>query len=397
MDFLTGGINPQNLFVSSLQQSQQMEQLANTALSQGMDLYRDKKYAQAAEAFRRSVALSPTSPYAQTSADYMASAYIKIGRIDKAAEAYKTSMQLDPTSDAPVVKLANLYFAEGRHQEALMQYQKAVRLNPSANNYFSLGQTHLAMGDYHQAESAFSRVQRMEPHAPNGYYGLGQAYNKLERYEDAAQQFKLAIEEDKDFFAAYAELGYNYADMGHMDEAQELVDFLEEEDADLADTLSRYMYKVDPPQIMFAASSGTFLKSLPMRTPVASLDSYLANASAVQTFTMEFQFSKKMDRESVENVYNWSITRANGSSLHDKYNFGFSIPDTEITPRAYPDYVYYDAENLTARLTFSIQQNATADGTIDPSHIQFKFSGEDVYGNKMNPDFDEYTGFSGVA
>jgi hypothetical protein len=157
------------------------------------------------------------------------------------------------------------------------------------------------------------------------------------------------------------------------------------------------MYKVDPPQIMFAASSGTFLKSLPMRTPVASLDSYLANASAVQTFTMEFQFSKKMDRESVENVYNWSITRANGSSLHDKYNFGFSIPDTEITPRAYPDYVYYDAENLTARLTFSIQQNATADGTIDPSHIQFKFSGEDVYGNKMNPDFDEYTGFSGVA
>jgi tetratricopeptide (TPR) repeat protein len=327
----------------------------------------------------------------------MASAYIKIGRIDKAAEAYKTSMQLDPTSDAPVVKLANLYFAEGRHQEALMQYEKAVHLNPSANNYFSLGQTQLALGQYHQAESAFSRVQRMEPASPNGHYGLGQAYSKLERYDDAVLQFKAAIEKDDSFFGAHAELGYTYADMGRMEEAQELVDFLEEEDADLADTLSRYMYKVDPPQIMFASSAGTFPKSLPMRTPVAALDSYLANANAVQTFTMEFQFSKKMDRESVENLYNWSITRANGDSLTEKYNFGFSLPDTEVTPKAYPEHVYYDDRNLTAKLTFSIQQNATADGTIDPSHISFKFSGEDIYGNKMNADFDEYTGFSGVA
>ena len=263
MDFLSGGVDPQSMFISSIQQSQQLEQLANTALSQGMDLYRDGKYNEAADAFRRSVALSPTSPYAQTSADYMASSYIKIGRIDKAVDAYKTSMQLDPTSDAPVVKLANLYFAEGRHQEALTQYEKAVRLNPSAVNYFSLGQAHLARENYLEAESAFSRVQRMEPQATNGYYGLGQVYNKMERYDDAVFQFKAAIEKDKDFFTAYAELGYTYADMGKMDEAQEMVAFLEENDADLADTLSRYMYKVDPPQIMFASSSGNFPKTLP--------------------------------------------------------------------------------------------------------------------------------------
>ena len=82
MDLSTIGFDAQNLFVSSVQQGQQMEQLANTALSQGMDLYQNGKYAEAAEAFRRSVALSPTSPYAQTSADYMASSYIKIGRIE---------------------------------------------------------------------------------------------------------------------------------------------------------------------------------------------------------------------------------------------------------------------------------------------------------------------------
>ena len=182
-----------------------------------------------------------------------------------------------------------------------------------------------------------------------------------------------------------------------MEEAQELVTLLEENDADLADTLSRYMYKVDPPQIMFSSANTSFPKTLSMRTPLSVLDSYLANADAVQTFTMELQFSKKMDRESVENVYNWSISRANGDSILDKYNFGFSIPETEVAPKAYPEHVYYDDQNLTAKLTFSIQQNATADGTIDPAHIVFKFNGEDVYGNKMNPAFDEYSGFSGVA
>ena len=39
MDLSTIGFDAQNLFVSSVQQGRQMEQLANTALSQGMDLY----------------------------------------------------------------------------------------------------------------------------------------------------------------------------------------------------------------------------------------------------------------------------------------------------------------------------------------------------------------------
>ena len=30
----------------------------------------------------------------------------------------------------------------------------------------------------------------------------------------------------------------------------------------------------------------------------------------------------------------------------------------------------------------NLTQNSTADGIIDPSHIIFKFSGEDIFGNK---------------
>ncbi|NTU50443.1 MAG: hypothetical protein HGA87_06160, partial [Desulfobulbaceae bacterium] len=48
-------------------------------------------------------------------------------------------------------------------------------------------------------------------------------------------------------------------------------------------------------------------------------------------------------------------------------------------------------------VTFSITQNSTGDGTIDLSHIVFKFKGVDVDGNSMDTYRDEYSGFSKIV
>jgi hypothetical protein len=156
---------------------------------------------------------------------------------------------------------------------------------------------------------------------------------------------------------------------------------------ELADTLSRYMYKVDSPKIMFAYATSDFNYHLPWKTPLSSLDAYLETPNAEKTFKMVFQFDKEMDRKSVENVLNWNIGRSTQSGPGQAYNFGRPIADT----------VYYDADNLTATVYFTIQQNAAGDGTIDPSHVEFKFSGKDIYGLSMNSEFDQLTGFSGIV
>ena len=39
----------------------------------------------------------------------------------------------------------------------------------------------------------------------------------------------------------------------------------------------------------------------------------------------------------------------------------------------------------------------TGYAAIDPNHIEFKFSGEDAYGYKMDPKHDQFMGFSGIA
>ena len=87
-----------------------------------------------------------------------------------------------------------------------------------------------------------------------------------------------------------------------------------------------------------------------------------------------------------------------------KYEIAFPLFDDEDYTKheacgepGTSENVYWNAETMTATVSFNIQQNATADGTIDPTHIEFKFSGQDIYGNTMDEDFNQFSGFSGVA
>ena len=389
--------SPIDLFSAVNRSYAQLESLANGALKNGIDLYMKKDYKGAVREFNRSIGLAPNSQNSVEAANYMARAYLKLDETEKAIKAYQTGIRINPYRDDTHIHLGNLFYAEERYDEAVKEYKEAVRLNPNATNYFTLGQGYLAAGNHDSAEIQFSKVISLEPKESAGYYGLGLTNSQKGNFEDAIRQFEIAIQKNNKFYDAHAEIGYAYADLGMMDEAQAQVNLLDSVNPTLAATVSAYMYKVDPPKIMFAQADSTFLYAMPNNTNVSALDSYLANANATKAFTMVFQFDKQMDRESVENRLNWHISRSIGNGPGKAYNYGQPIPSTEITISPFPENIYWDEEGLTATVTFGIQQNANADGTIDPSHIVFKFSGEDVYGNSMDADFDEFMGFSGIA
>jgi len=392
------GISGSNLFALTIQSSAGLESLANGALTKGIDLYMNGNYKEAVKEFQRSMGLAPASANSIQAANYMANAYLKLDDTEKAIKAYKTSLKLNPFVEDTHAKLGNLYFSLERYEEAEEEYKEVVKLNSNGVNYYALGQVYLATERYDEAENIFNKVRRLSPEKTDGYFGLGQALSGQERYDEAITQFEEALIRDSDLYEAHAEIGYAYADMGQMDMAQTKLDFLKIAGSDLADTLDRYMYKVDPPKIMFASSfDSTFPYKMSFKTPVSSLDSYLATPDAAQKFTMVFQFDKGMDRESVENLTNWQIGRSTSSQPGRIYNYGLPLPSTEIQMNPLPNNVYYNSETYQATVTFSIQQNSSADGTIDPTHIEFKFSGKDAYGNKINPNFDQYIGFSGAA
>lgn len=395
MDVL--GANNVDIFSQTMQQSSELESLANEAIKSGIDKYVSKNYEGAASEFNRAIGMAPSSPYAVDAAHYMAQAHLQLEDTGKAVDAYKRAIQLNPYRDDSYIKLGNLHIADGDYEEATKLYQEAVRLNPDAGNNYFLGQVYLLSERFREAETQFDIVDRMMPHDPAGKYGIGLVYSKEGRPEEAIQQFEQALALDDEFYDAHAELGYAYADLGEIEKAQEIVDFLDHvEQESLADSLGRYMYKVDPPKMVFAYAESSLPYMLGAKTPVVALDAYMTNPDATKTFTMKFQFDKAMDRESVENIVNWQINRSKGQGPGQAYNYGLSIPDTETNILPMPLSVYYDDQNYTATVYFNVKQNANLNATIDPSHLEFKFSGTDIYGQKMSKDHDQFTGFSRV-
>ena len=179
-------------------------------------------------------------------------------------------------------------------------------------------------------------------------------------------------------------MGYTYADAGMMDKAEAVKNDLERKDPGSALFLNSYIGKMTAPKIMFAYADSTFRYYMAPKSPVSALNDYLANAGAEKTLAITFQFNKEMDRDSVENIFNWNIQRSTQSAPGQRYNNGLGVPDTEIDLPQRPINIYYDEKRLTAILRFTVSQNDSATGTIDPSHMVFAFNGEDADGNAMD-------------
>lgn len=384
-----------NLFNATGLQWSGMDSLANQALSNGIEKYQNKDYEGAAEQFSRAFRLSPYSEFAYEAVRYASFSYQALGDTDQAIRVYEQAISVNPTDDRLQLELGNLLFGRERYGEAIEKYEEAVRLYDDPTNRFSLGQAYIKTGRYSDAEYQFEKIiQRGGLESRNGYFGMGQSYRAQERYGDAIEQFELAIRKDRDFYNAYEEMGYVYADAGQLDEAQDIQDFLEDKDAGAAALLSAYISKATSPKIMFAYADSSFSYYRPPKTELSVIDAYLANANAEKTFTMVFQFNKEMDRDSVENVVNWRIERSSESAPAMRYNNGLAVPSTEVTPPLLPTNVYYDENAMTATVRFTLTQNSTADGTIDPSHLVFSFNGQDADGNDMDVDYDQFMGFS---
>lgn len=402
--FSTGnafGATADAAFSALLPQQAQSESVANAVLVNGTKLYGKGDYEGAIKEFKTAIGLAPQSKSSAEAYNFIANSYLKLNKPEDAISAYKASINLNPGRDDTHVKLGNVYMSLKRNEEAESEYKSALKLNPySTSNAYTLGQLYLQSGRYNEAESQFNRIINLAPRAVEGYYGLGLTYSKEGRHGEAINQFKEAITMDSDFNYAYVDLGSAYADSGNKDEAQKQVDILETKDPGMAAVLSAYISDVSAPKIFLAnpnTDSNFFLSYLSSGTLLSSLNSSLATPNATQNFNIDFYFDKPMDMDSVQNTDNWQISRASAAAPDGGYNWGLPIPQTEVTVFPMPQSVIYDQVNNKATLTFTITQNAAGNGTIDPSHLVFKFNGKDVKGMTMDETSDEYSGAAGVV
>ena len=372
-------------------QQTQRTALAQAALSSAADLGLRGDYEGATREIQRSIGLDTSSENATQAYDLLATVYLQQNRPDDAIRAYKTSISLSPTGENAHVKLGNIYFDQKRYAEAESEYTAALRLNPtSSTSIYSLGQVDLATDRYQEAASRFEQVTRMEPTKYGSHYALGQVYIKLGRTAEAVAELQTTLNLKHDFYQARVDLGSLYADLGEMDNAQQQLGILEADAPDLASLLSGHIDQVTPPELLAAYSTNGFLDTAGPGTSLVMLSPAFESPGAAQEFDMAFLFSKEMDASSVSNPMNWTIQRTQSGALSGAYNWGMPTPATEVPVSPVPVRVRYDADSLTAQVFFLLRQNDTGTGTIDPSHLVFKFTGVDVYGIRMASSADEY-------
>ncbi len=376
----------------------QYDSLSNSALSRGIDRYTSEDYDGAVTEFRRAIGLSSFSDNSAKAYDYMARAYLLEGNTEAAIKTYQEAIKSYPTREAFHTSLADIYYKLGQSSEAEAEYKAAINLDSeSTESHYGLGQIYLNSERYSDAEAQFKKVVSLSPQSSIGYYGLGQTYRKMENYSDALAQLDKAVSLDSSFEEGYLEQGYTYADMGDTDNADSLVNALSDKGSSSAVTLLDYIYASSAPRFSFAYSTNGFQPSLGPGTPVTDLDSSLSTGLASKAFTMKLAFTKSMDPVSVQDPLNWGISRATGTNAGGAYNWGKPALATDVAVPALPISVVYDPDEYSADVTFVITQNSEGDGTIDPSHILFRFYGLDAYGKAMDSTADEYSGISQIA
>jgi len=148
------------------------------------------QYSQAIRYLENAYAIEPDS---YGNAYDLALAYLKGG---EAAKARAMVEQLLQAQDKPELHnlLGSVLDAEGRYREAISEYEKAARTDPSEQNVFDLANELVSHGAFEPALQIFQYGSAKYPRSARLYVGKGVAQYSLGQYTAAVQSLCRAVD-----------------------------------------------------------------------------------------------------------------------------------------------------------------------------------------------------------
>lgn len=158
----------------------------------GRIYYQQRRHTEAAESFRRAIALDPKAYQAW---DNLGLTYEALGDLAQAQQHYLKAIALvhkdHPQYDVVYANFADLMIRRGESQRAFDLAAEAAERNPGEpRNFFLTGKALVQLGRGDLSVRWFERAIALNPDYPEPHYQLAQVYRQLGRTEDAERALK---------------------------------------------------------------------------------------------------------------------------------------------------------------------------------------------------------------
>ena len=130
----------------------------------------------------------------------MADVYLRQGKVDEALKNYDDAVKASPNSALLRVKYGSLLLVRGDVDAAVSHLDQAVQLSPgNAEAWLRRGDAYSEKKDWKQAGVSYEQTVALAPvRYPDAYMGLGQVLLELKDYQKAKYNFTKAVALEKD-------------------------------------------------------------------------------------------------------------------------------------------------------------------------------------------------------
>jgi tetratricopeptide (TPR) repeat protein len=158
----------------------------------------------------------------------LGTAYFASGKLEEAIEEFERAVDMEPNYARAWLNLGSCYYRLGDIKTAASHLARAVELNndllAKGLGHYNLAALSYEEGDYRAALSVYEKAKAILPEYHNIYYGIGVTLMQLDRDSEAIALFKKAIDMksgDADFHVGLASAYHRLGDKAAAKKAYE--------------------------------------------------------------------------------------------------------------------------------------------------------------------------------